>query len=266
MVSSLMKFRKMLRFVPTGLTVGNALCGFTAILNTMLAYKATPEEIPGIFETSAWLIVCAMLFDMFDGWTARKLNATSEYGMQMDSLADMVTCGVAPATMVAVLVHTNQHLSFNYVIVWVFCCVYVACVALRLALYNVEAAKGEEGKGFSGLPSPGGASALSSLIFVYVYFSRTDADSAFIPIVIKILPFYSCILGFLMVSKVKYWHLGKWLGDVKYNKLKKFLMIIFFLFFSWKSSITTAVFVNVYVLYGLIQYFATMKSRKQVGE
>ena len=85
MVSSLMKFRKMLRFVPTGLTVGNALCGFTAILNTMLAYKATPEEIPGIFETSAWLIVCAMLFDMFDGWTARKLNATSEYGKHWSS-------------------------------------------------------------------------------------------------------------------------------------------------------------------------------------
>ena len=93
-----------LRFVPNSLTLGNSLCGFAAILYTLRAYEGRDLDL-GIFAVSAWVILCAMIFDALDGFAARIFNAASMHGVQKDSLADMVTFGVAPATLVAIFAH-----------------------------------------------------------------------------------------------------------------------------------------------------------------
>ena len=101
---SILERNRWLKAVPNALTLCNSLCGFGAILYTLLVYDtamATEMGVEEIFAVSAWLILFAMFFDAFDGLAARVLNATSMHGIQMDSLADMVTFGVAPATLVS---------------------------------------------------------------------------------------------------------------------------------------------------------------------
>ena len=254
MRTQLLKIRRIYRFVPTCLTLGNSVCGFIAILNTCLIYRAVDTDVPRILVTSAWLIGGAMLFDMLDGWTARKLHASSEYGVEMDSLADMVTFGVAPAVMVAMMAHADVLGTFGWLSwrwVWVACGVYVCCTALRLALYNVlthrPSTESADAISFHGLPSPGAAAAICSIVVLY----RSDSVSDdMVTRLVQVLPFYLVILAGLMVSSFPYLHVGKWLGNKKRNKLKIFLLIVFFLFFAYRPPLTIAVAVNVYIFLG----------------
>lgn len=240
--------RRLFRFLPTGLTLGNSLCGFAAILQTLQAYAPDKsQEVPQVFAISAWLIIGAMFFDMLDGWAARLLHADSEYGIEMDSLADMVTFGVAPAVMMAVMAHTSELDWLDYRLVWTMCAIYLACVALRLALYNVKARQEHKSTEFHGLPSPGGAAAVCSLVIL------NSRDASEFMILRELLPLYATVLGFLMVSSIPYAHLGHWLGDRKKYKLKLVVIIAFFMLFSWRSRLVAAVVINLYVLSGPVR-------------
>ena len=102
---NLLKTNRWLKYVPNSLTLCNSLCGFLAILITLRAYERGMDRLD-VFFWSAVIICCAMIFDSLDGLAARIFNAASMHGLQMDSLADMVTFGVAPATLVAVMTHS----------------------------------------------------------------------------------------------------------------------------------------------------------------
>ncbi len=273
------------RFIPTALTLGNVLCGFTAIINVLRIYEVGASEIPGVLVKSAWLIAGAMLFDLLDGWTARKLNATSEMGVQMDSLADMVTFGIAPATMVVVVANRMSEIPDALILpkwlIWSLCAVYVSCVALRLALYNVIAMSGKSSDTFNGLPSPGGAAAVASLIFVYKFFATNQAPRGIIAkltelgiidkfisnatvenYILNILPIYAALLGFLMVSRIQYKHFGKWLGSRKHYRLKMFIVIVFFIFMIRHPLIVATVAINTYVIWGAVKSaFLTLRQK-----
>ena len=244
----LMALRHPLRYLPTGLTIGNCLCGFGAILHTLHVYydPAGEPDVPRILAGSAWLIMGAMIFDMLDGWSARKLNASSEHGIEMDSLADMVTFGVAPAVLVAVMAHIYEVRWLAYPWVWVMSAVFLACVALRLALYNVlaRAPDKQAGGGFHGLPSPGGAAAVCSVVIL------NSSPEFEYKVLAELLPIYAAVLGFLMVSPFPYGHVGHWLGSKRHYKRKVLLLIAFFGFFTWDSRLAVAIIVNAYVLTG----------------
>ncbi len=253
MDTKLIKFKRIYRCIPTALTLGNTMCGFTAIIITLqVFYPDAKEDAPTYLAISAWLIGGAMIFDMLDGWTARKLNATSPHGMEMDSLADMVTFGVAPAVIVAIMGHDaiqNRFAWLPWAWVIVACYVYVSCVALRLALYNVlamEKTDDADGTSFHGLPSPGGAAAICSLIILY----RSAVDLPIVARLVQILPFYAIVLGGLMVSSIPYVHIGKWLGGKKRNKVKIFLIILLALAFGKWPALVAAIGVNIYVFSG----------------
>jgi CDP-diacylglycerol--serine O-phosphatidyltransferase len=231
------------RHIPNALTLGNSLCGFASILNTLRVYEKG-ANVPEVLAVSAWLIVGAMIFDMLDGWTARLLNAFSDHGMNMDSLADMVTFGVAPAVMIAVLAQTSKQL-LSYQLVWILCAIYLGCAAIRLATYNVKALNKESTKGFDGLPSPGAAAALVTLVILFA-----DAKQETYMVLVKWLPIYAGVIGLLMVSSIPFMHFGRWLGSKRHNKSKILTLIIFFLFFSWNSRLVAAVTANVYVISG----------------
>jgi CDP-diacylglycerol--serine O-phosphatidyltransferase len=245
MKNGLKKIWMWYRHIPTALTLCNSLCGFAAILNTLRVYEPN-ANIPEVLAGSAWLIVGAMIFDMLDGWVARLLNAFSDHGMNMDSLADMVTFGVAPAVMIAVLAQTAE-LLLPYRLVWVLCAIYLGCAAIRLALYNVKALNKESTEGFDGLPSPGAAAALVTLIILFA-----DAQSETYITLVQWLPIYAGVIGLLMVSSIPFLHFGRWLGSKRYNKAKVLALIVFFLFFSWNSRLVAAVAANLYVLSGPI--------------
>jgi len=251
-----------LRFIPNSLTLCNSLCGYAAILVTLQAYKNVDDQqaMATIFAWSAGLILFAMVFDMFDGFTARLLHTSSIHGIQMDSLADMTTFGVAPATLVAVMAHNMRHIerAGEFVPICVLCGIYLGCAALRLATYNVHAMYEKKSSDvFTGLPSPGAAAALCTIIL----FAATEKGSNTLRAYFRYLPTYAMALGFLMVSQVPYPHFGKFLASAPHNK-KRALFVLFLLLVWLVSSFLVNPFlfpflmVNIYVFWGLIAYFA----------
>jgi len=233
-----------LKKLPTTLTICNSLCGFGAILYSFHVYALQEELAPKILALSACIILGAMFFDVLDGFTARLFNAASMHGMQMDSLADMVTFGVAPAVLVSVMAHKMLELQGNsYYFVWLMSAVYLGCAALRLATYNVHAMLDKKSSAkFSGLPSPGAAAAVCSLIIYYSTLENTDTR------LIYYFPIYAAVLGFLMVSPVKYVHMGKAIINARKSRKKMLVILAYVVIFFYKPAITAVVTVNLYVL------------------
>jgi len=226
---TLLKQTKLIKSIPNFLTICNSLCGFAAILLLLPISETTPVESSiRIFVICSAMIFSAMIFDVFDGFAARLLNAVSLHGIQMDSLSDMVTFGVTPAVMVAAASKCffNWHMNlWQHIYVYLFCSVYIGGAALRLATYNVNATtKVKSSDNFSGLPSPGGAAAICVAIF-FLHANIGKADIAW-RYAAWILPVYSAILGILMNSTIPYIHAGKWLMSIRRNRKKLPLVVL----------------------------------------
>ncbi|MBI4614035.1 MAG: CDP-diacylglycerol--serine O-phosphatidyltransferase [Planctomycetes bacterium] len=176
--------------LPSLLTLGNAICGFLSI-----AYVAD-----GRFVNAAWMIFAAMLFDALDGKVARMTGGTSDFGMQLDSLADVITFGVAPAFLVKVLVQ-SPHSPYHSKIAWGLSVLFVLCAALRLARFNVETARHDDDShsSFRGLPSPAAAGSVASLVILYDFLDQRQ-------VILLLLPPVTVLLGALMISRFRYVH------------------------------------------------------------
>ncbi|MBE6385933.1 MAG: hypothetical protein E7048_09780 [Lentisphaerae bacterium] len=261
--------RRLLKWIPNSLTLCNSLCGFAAILYTLHAHEYRFEAIISstgamqIFNTVAILIFSAMIFDAMDGVAARLLNAASMHGIQMDSLSDMVTFGVAPAVLVVVL---TEYLYFwkisTAVAVTLYICgaIYLGGAALRLATYNVAAMDGskKDPNWFSGMPSPGAAAALCVLVFLM------PKSGDFFRNYPLILPVYSALLGFLMVSKVPYLHAGRFLMTIRHNRKRLFATILLLIAIIIFRLPGLAVIVTLYVLSGPVIGIYNLFSNKKV--
>ncbi len=241
--------QRRLRYVqtlPTICTLGNLICGFGAIHLCLRAVLlagdvSAPLEIiernsqlmerllPSHIVMAAYLVFLAMILDALDGRLARLTRHTTDFGAQLDSLADMVSFGAAPALIVIALLTRQMHGAEPLVIapisgpllgrvVWMAVAVYVACAALRLARFNVETEPDEESHmRFRGLPSPGAAASLACLVILHdhVYFydrfggPKTLADQGgwVSEVVLGSLPVLALMLGLLMVSRFEYVHL-----------------------------------------------------------
>ena len=253
----LIQRNRWIKWIPNALTLGNSLCGFAAILYTLQVYEkkffiSNTSDTGKIFAVSACLILFAMVFDAFDGYAARLLNAASLHGIQMDSLADMVTFGVAPATLVAVMAHFMRELPRNQFFgVWCLCAIYLGCAALRLAKYNVHAMLEKKSSDkFSGLPSPGAAGAICSIIIFYAL--EQPQDGSAMANLISFLPCYAAILGFLMVSTVPYQHFGKWIFSIPRYKKRMIIAVIVLAALVWKPAWTSLILINGYIIWGPI--------------
>ena len=260
--------------IPTMLTIGNSLCGFSAILYCLQVYEKTNiKTYDAIFATCAWIIVCAMVFDALDGWSARKLKATSLHGLQMDSLADMVTFGATPAVVVAIsahfsALHEKNNLVFDGLLrydrlVWACCAIYLACAASRLAFYNVVAMEENDSDGnFSGLPSPGAAAGVCTIIIMNT--SSVFAMPEWLMTVA--LPIYTAFLGILMVSSIPYPHMAKWLAGPSKRLRKMIVLAIVGIMFFVAAKITLAAIVTLYILSGPLVYLLKKITGKKVQE
>ena len=112
--------------LPTIVTMGNMICGFVSILS-VLNQK---------FEVAAWLIVAAMALDAFDGRLARMMKTTSQMGAQLDSMADLVTFGIAPALLMG-----KTCASLPNIFLWSIGLFFMICSAFRLARFNAQKTK-----------------------------------------------------------------------------------------------------------------------------
>ena len=193
--------RKGVYILPNLFTTGNLFCGFWAIISVF------QEK----FFYAAVAILLACVFDVLDGKVARLSGATSKFGVQYDSLADLVSFGIAPA-LLAFSWALRPYGKFG----WLAAFLFVVCGALRLARFNVQSASGEV-KYFKGLPIPAAASMIALTILLYLRLIETD----WVKDIVILVMIY--ILAFLMVSSIRYFSFK----ELDLAKRKPFSIFIF---------------------------------------
>jgi CDP-diacylglycerol---serine O-phosphatidyltransferase len=185
-----------MKHIPNFITSLNLTSGFIAII-----FAAN-----GNIETASWFILAAMIFDFLDGFSARLLKAYSEMGREFDSLADLVSFGVAPALIIYRLLFDSFSLnvpvnlnseSLKAILLIFGPAIMVICAAIRLAVFNLDSTQSTS---FKGLPTPANAIAVISIIIPgqfsqsSLYNSLTDSP--------LFLIIFTIILSLLMVSRI----------------------------------------------------------------
>jgi CDP-diacylglycerol--serine O-phosphatidyltransferase len=203
--------------IPTLLTLGNAVCGFASItIASKIGRGDTPLETPFLFVVSGWLIIAAMGFDVLDGFVARLSRSTSMFGLQLDSLCDAISFGLAPAFLLLRLGPGWDAPRLHQALAMI-AALYMVCAILRLARFNVETAPDPlGGKRFRGLPSPAAAGCIASLAIVRgsglseltKRFPSVDIDQAGAVLEAWAVLGAICV-ALLMVSRFSYPHLTK---------------------------------------------------------
>jgi CDP-diacylglycerol--serine O-phosphatidyltransferase len=180
------KLRKGVYLIPSLFTAGNLMCGFFSIIATFR----------GEYVSAALLILLANVFDGVDGYVARLTRTTSQFGVEFDSLADVVAFGVAPAVLVYIWALVPWQ---NWG--WLAAATYVVCGAARLSRFNVQA-QGPSKNHFVGLPIPAAAQMITSSVILYYYLGFEGAPTRHL---IFLLVIYG--LAILMVSNIPYFSL-----------------------------------------------------------
>lgn len=220
---------KAVAVLPSLCTLGNLVCGFGAIYMCILSTAAQGSDLQkptldsrfleNLFPTyvviGAYLILLAMVFDALDGRLARLARKTSDFGAQLDSLCDIVSFGVAPALLILCVVrHPAWGLDVEgaakiwWRAEWVMLAVYACCAAVRLARFNVENVADESAhRYFRGLPSPGAAAAVISLVILHEEFIRGEYAERLSSLMHALAPTLTLLIGLLMVSRFRYPHM-----------------------------------------------------------
>ena len=252
----------MFAVLPTLLTLCNAACGFGSMTFSAKAGVMTSSANGGIESydvnylfLAGLLIFCAMVFDVLDGHVARLTKQTSDFGRQLDSLCDVVSFGLAPALIV---LKFSYH--FHPRILWVIALLYLLCVVLRLARFNVGSEEEPLHDSFSGLPSPAAAGTVASIAVALpgltklAEYGKTDAWKAFGEMLVAAtsicLPIIMLVVACLMVSRISYPHFNQWIrGRRSFPDLVQIifaivavfavheLLPVFFLYFALASPI-----------------------------
>ena len=147
--------RRALATLPSLFTLANMMCGFLAIL----------VSIRGQYTLAAVLVGLSIVFDITDGAVARLVGAVTPFGLQFDSLADLVSFGMAPALMAFTLFSEGDD-AFDP-LGWIACGLWVACAAIRLARFNTTIDPTADKRYFTGMPSPGAAGVVLASVFAF---------------------------------------------------------------------------------------------------
>jgi len=156
--------RRGIFLIPSLFTVANLLCGYYAVLAVVLGGSDNSDY----FDRAAKAIGFAILFDSLDGRLARLLKATTDFGVQFDSLADVVSFGIAPATLACAWglrgLPGDSAVPFREQFGWVCCLAFLICCAWRLARFNVQGMAPGGSKYFIGMPTPAAAGMIAALV------------------------------------------------------------------------------------------------------
>ena len=226
-----------IKFIPNSITLMSLIAGISSI----------KFSIQGNWKLSVLMIMLAAFFDFFDGWMARKLKKSSQFGAELDSLSDFISFGLAPSLLI--------NLSFTHElgrIGWIFSLFFIVCAALRLARFNIENMK-EQSKTFFGIPSP----AAAGIVMIPFFLSFIDLDLFFI----NQLYLSSTLIvygGVMMISRVP-------TPSVKHIKLSPLHMrlitlmivvvLIFLITYFWHTTLVIALAYLLMSLVNLTFYF-----------
>jgi CDP-diacylglycerol--serine O-phosphatidyltransferase len=235
-----------MRHIPNFITSLNLASGFTAII-----FAASGDIV-----TASWLILVAMVFDFLDGFSARLLKAYSAIGKELDSLADVVSFGVAPGIIIYHLLRISfspgepadiNADSLNTILLIAITSVMPVCAALRLAIFNIDET---QAKTFKGLPTPANAIAVISLV-IAAHYSESAAVTAFTgsPVLLII---FTVILSILMVSRIPLLSLK--VSDLKFkgNEGRYIMIGLILISFAVFGIASATLVIPLYILSSLI--------------
>jgi CDP-diacylglycerol--serine O-phosphatidyltransferase len=188
--------------LPSAFTLVNMLCGFSSI-------RAAES---GQFDLAAVLIGVAVLFDICDGAVARAVGAITPFGLQFDSLADLISFGVAPAILLWTWSLHDFGLSG-----WALACFWLACAAFRLGRFNVTIDPLSDKRYFVGLPSPGAAGLV--LASVFAFDGDFDGWHRWGPVVLAIVP------AALMASSFRFTSF-RWLASPRRDRIWVTVLVV----------------------------------------
>jgi CDP-diacylglycerol---serine O-phosphatidyltransferase len=233
--------RKGIYILPNTLTLCGMFLGFYAIL----------ASLKGNYLHASWAIIFATVFDGLDGWVARLTHSTTRFGIELDSLSDLVAFGVAPAVMLykwALAPFGRVGLAFAFL--------FLACGALRLARYNVQMGSAES-KAFTGMPIPAAATIASTLVIFYDEMWET------LPGRNVYILFLTIVLAVLMVSTLRY-HGAK---ELDFNRRKPFwilvAIVIAFTIIVIHPPVALFLFAMVYLFGGIIENMILLYRRRR---
>jgi CDP-diacylglycerol---serine O-phosphatidyltransferase len=257
-------------FLPNLLTAGNLFCGFVALTKIVEADISSGDFTQ--IKIALGFILLACIFDLFDGRVARMGGVESPFGREFDSLADLVSFGVAPAFLVhrVVLRDVFQGPNFDHPEVgWFIASIYLLCGAFRLARFNCLATMsgGGGGKEFLGFPIPSAAGLVASLTLLIIKLNeneRTLGNWKFVPAVVLMF------LSAMMVSTVKYPSF-KSLGLRSTSTFAKAIvaaMILGLVVVWWRTILYYALplFFTAYLVYGFIRPRISRRMRHEIEE
>lgn len=252
-------------FLPNLLTAGNLFCGFVALT------KIVEADLPGNFQpikVALAFILLACIFDLLDGRVARMGGVESPFGREFDSLADLISFGVAPAFLVHRVVLRDvfgEHPEWG----WFIASAYLLCGAFRLARFNCLASmpSGGGGKDFLGFPIPSAAGLVASLTLLIIQFNEKERSlGAWKYLLAVVLVFLSA----MMVSTVKYPSF-KSLGLRSTSTFAKAIIAALFLglLLVLREKVLYYVlpaFFTLYLLYGFVRPRISGRMRREIEE
>ncbi len=253
--------KKGIYLFPTIVTLANLAGGVMSII------YASQDHL----TQSAWCILVAIIMDMLDGRVARWTGTTSQFGVELDSLCDAVSFGVAPAFLMYQI--ALQPLGRPGYMIAIF---FAMMGVVRLARFNVKAQTGEPSTHFTGLPIPAAAGILASFVLSYELFGNEAISVKTIPLLMKRMPFIfkfvpllMVILSFLMVSTVQYGNFKQLkLGRPKSLQNLALLLVGVLLIFTYPQNTIFIVF-SLYVLTGLIslawRFYHAQRAKRMAG-
>ena len=207
--------------LPNLITAAGLFCGFWSITESLAAFAGGAAGAEH-WVTAAWLIVAAALFDGIDGKVARWTHTSSAFGIEFDSLADLVSFGVAPGVLAFAWALSQ---SLNPKIGWAIATIFVISGALRLARFNVQFDPDEK-TFMTGLAIPAGAGGIA---WPVLFFSEmgwvTETGQAAVP---NLMLGLVLVLSFLMISRIKYYSF-KDIDPVKRRPFSVLLLVIVFI-------------------------------------
>jgi len=231
------------KFIPNLITLMSLIAGISSI----------KFSIQANWKLAVLMIMLAAFFDFFDGWMARKLKKSSQFGAELDSLSDFISFGLAPSLLI--------NLCFTHElgrIGWVISLFYIVCAALRLARFNIENMK-EQSKVFYGIPSPAAAGVI--MIPLYLNFIDQVQFTSNYPLICAVLTTFA---GIMMISRVP-------TPSVKNLKVKTLyfrlmiisvaIVLIFLISYFWQTTLLVAIAYLLISLLSLLTYFFTFFRR-----
>ncbi|MDR2807089.1 MAG: CDP-diacylglycerol--serine O-phosphatidyltransferase [Puniceicoccales bacterium] len=246
--------------LPNLFTATNLFCGFLSIIRCIQARYSVQDAvlIHRYYQQAVWLILFAGLSDMLDGRVARLKKKESLFGMEFDSICDMVSFGVAPALMVFLLILSpTGEFSFFRQVGWLFGFIYLLCAGIRLARFNVVTSPllprddPHPHCDFLGLPVPAAAGVVASFVLII----NSYALNAFA----ILLPPLMLFIAYLMVSNIRFPSFKKVDWNTR-TRLSTFVIIIGVLVtIMWFHEISCAIVFLSYVTYGIVRHVHRQK-------